>query len=145
MNRNPIQITTTDYSLLRGLLLDAVSVGRWDTSLAALEQELERAEILIPAEISPDVVTMDSVVRVADLDTRESLQLQVVHPSQASLDRGRVSVLAPVGTALLGCRAGDTVNWPVPSGMRRLRIERVVSPAQASQQGPSPLSLEEKT
>ena len=84
------------------------------------------------AEIPPDVVTMGSTVRLTDLQTGEEETYTLVYPNDADIDENKLSVLAPIGTALLGYRAGDVVEWPVPAGVRRFRVEEVLSqPARA--------------
>ena len=70
---------------------------------------------------------MNSTVRLRDLETGEEETYTLVYPDEADIGENKLSVLAPVGTALLGYRAGDVVEWPVPAGVRRFRIEEVVS------------------
>jgi regulator of nucleoside diphosphate kinase len=96
-------------------------------NLAALAGELRRAQVVPRSKIPRDVVTMHSTVRVRDLETGEAETYTLVYPDEADIEASRLSVLAPVGTALLGYRAGDVVEWPVPAGVARLRIEEVVS------------------
>ncbi|HVK19577.1 MAG TPA: nucleoside diphosphate kinase regulator [Fimbriiglobus sp.] len=95
--------------------------------LAALAGELQRATVVPRSEIPADVVTMNSVVRLRDLVTDEEETYMLVYPADADIEQNRLSVLAPVGTALIGYRAGDVVEWPVPAGVRRFRVEEVVS------------------
>jgi regulator of nucleoside diphosphate kinase len=94
-------------------------------SLDELELELERADIVDPWSVPADVVTMNSTVELVDLDTRNRLTLTVVFPGAAAAASGRVSVLAPAGRALLGAREGTLVEWPIPSGTRRVSVERI--------------------
>ena len=94
--------------------------------LAALEGELDRARVVPPGEIPPDIVTMNSTVRLRDLDCDETLTYTLVYPPYADASKDRISVLAPVGTALIGYRQGDTVEWKVPAGKVRLRVEEVL-------------------
>lgn len=94
--------------------------------LDRLEEELDRAEVVQQKEISADVITMRSTVRLQDLDTREEMIYRLVFPTEANYDDGKISVLAPVGTAMLGYRRGDVIEWEVPSGVRRLRVEEVL-------------------
>jgi regulator of nucleoside diphosphate kinase len=96
--------------------------------LAALAGELRRARVVPRSEIPPDVVTMNSVVRLRDLESDEEETYTLVYPADADIGQNRLSVLAPVGTALIGYRAGDDVEWPVPAGVRRFRIEEVFQP-----------------
>ena len=94
--------------------------------LNRLEEELERAETVEPQEVSPDVITMRSRVRLKDLRTGEEVVYSLVFPTEANLSEGKISVLAPVGTAMLGYRRGDVIEWVVPSGLRRLRVQEVI-------------------
>lgn len=104
--------------------------GRED--LRRLEQELERAETVAPREVPADVITMRSRVRLRDLGAGGELVYTLVFPSEADYDEGKISVLAPVGTALLGYRVGDTIEWEVPSGWRRLRVEELLYQPEAA-------------
>lgn len=121
-----IFIADDDRARLDALLRRAVDRGHRTDSLAGLAGELRRARVVPRAEIPPDVVTMNSTVRVRDLETGEVDTYTLVFPHEADIAVNRLSVLAPVGTALLGYRAGDVVEWPVPAGVARIRIEEVV-------------------
>ncbi len=94
--------------------------------LNRLEEELERAEVVEQKDIPPDVITMRSTVRLKDLDTGEEMIYWLSFPTEASSDEWKISVLAPIGTAMLGYRRGDVIEWEVPSGMRRLKVEDVL-------------------
>ncbi len=123
MNGKNIVITESDYARLQRLIESSRRFRHRDAQhLDALEQELERATITRSGEIPYDLVTMNSRVRVEDLDSGHVLAYQIVFPRDADVAKNRISVLAPIGTALLGYGAGTTVEWQVPSGMRRLRI-----------------------
>lgn len=99
----------------------------------ALEDELARADVVAPEEISPDVVTMNSRARFVDEDLREELEMTLVYPRDADVAQGRVSVLAPVGAALLGLAVGQAIEWPLPhGGTRRLRVSAVVYQPEAA-------------
>lgn len=69
---------------------------------------------------------MNSKVRLRDLDTEETETYTLVYPDKADASDGRISVLAPVGTAIIGYQVGDTIDWPVPAGLRRLKVEAVL-------------------
>jgi regulator of nucleoside diphosphate kinase len=103
-----------------------------DPNLEALEDELARARVIDEADLPPDVVTMNSEVVVVDVETREELRVRVVFPSAADIERGRISVLAPVGLAVLGSREGDELKWQTPSRIRHFRIERVTYQPEAN-------------
>jgi regulator of nucleoside diphosphate kinase len=122
-----IVITRHDLLLLSQMLESefaaAVVPSRY---LSDLRAELERAEVVAEDEVPDDVVTMDSTVVLRDLDTGEQETFTLVYPRRANIAENRLSVLAPVGTAILGFRVGDVVRWKVPDGYRRLEIEEVV-------------------
>lgn len=118
-----VVVTESDYERLRSLIESSRRLHQCDAErLDELENELNRAAIVKSGEVSSDVVTMNSRVRIKDLSSGRELIYQIVFPKDAEISEGRISVLAPIGTALLGYRAGATVEWLVPSGMRRLRI-----------------------
>lgn len=100
--------------------------------LSRLEEELERAETVAPEDVPADVITMRSKVRLRDLGSGEEMTYTLVFPSEADYGEGRISVLAPVGTAMLGYRAGETIEWEVPSGMRRLKVEEILYQPEAA-------------
>jgi regulator of nucleoside diphosphate kinase len=122
-----ILITDDDALNLREMIDRAHFERNGDGQNAAnLEGELRRAKIVPQEQVPGDVVTMNSKVRLRDLDTRECELYRLVYPWNANVDNNRISVLAPVGTAIIGCRVGDVVEWPVPVGVRRLRIEELI-------------------
>ena len=125
MKTGNIVIIENDYERLLRLINSRRQWRHETETLEALEQELERASDVTGIELPDDVVTMNSRVRVKDLDRDHELVYQVVFPADANAGQNRISVLAPIGTGLLGYRTGDVVEWPVPSGMRRLRIVAV--------------------
>ena len=128
-----IRMTAVDRDRLEALVVgQSQQHGASQDHLEALEREIDRALVVSSQAIPPDVVTMNSRVLVRDLDAGAEMELTLVYPLGANSRIGRVSVLAPIGMALLGYRAGDTVVWRVPSGMRRLRIERVLYQPEAA-------------
>lgn len=132
MNSQSIAMTALDLSRLRDVLKARTSIGRDRDHLASLEHELDRAHIVDPSAIPHDVVTMNSQVRIEDVDTGQESVYTVVFPLDASLPEKKVSVLAPIGTALLGSRAGEMVDWPVPAGRRTVRIKDVLYQPEAA-------------
>jgi regulator of nucleoside diphosphate kinase len=122
-----IIITESDRRSLEALLSSefAKVIGpplRFDE----LRAELQRAQIVSPDEVPNDVVTMNSQVVLRDLDTDERETFTLVFPTEADIAEGRLSILAPIGTAILGERVGDEIRWRVPDGWRRLTIEEIV-------------------
>jgi regulator of nucleoside diphosphate kinase len=98
-------------------------------NIARLESELDRAKIVRADRIPPDLITMHSEVSLSDLDTGEQKVYRLVYPSEGGRWPNSLSVLAPVGMALLGYSKGDVIQWQVPRGMRRLKVLDVVQPA----------------
>ena len=122
-----IYITELDYNRLNGLIDRTRERNGADREyLNKLEAELDRAEIVDPNDIPADVITMRSKVRLKDLVSGESNIYSLVFPTEADFAEGKISVLAPIGTAILGYKRDDTIEWPVPSGLRRLRVEEVL-------------------
>lgn len=118
----PIVVSADDLARLESLI--AASGRRRDQApLLALQGELERAEVVEPDAMPADVVAMHSRVRFVDEDSGAEETLTLVYPFEADAAAGRVSVLAPVGTALLGLRLGQSIEWQMPHGeTRRLRV-----------------------
>lgn len=126
-------ITDLDAQRLRNLLEDAVACSESDrVNWLTLEEEIEKARVVPSDQIPPNVVTMHSRVRIVDMRTGEQLVYQIVYPHEANYAQKKISILAPIGTALLGYSAGTEIDWKVPSGSRRLRIEAVEQQPRAS-------------
>lgn len=121
-----IVITAADFDRLRGLVDSPRYRSTHWPLLQALREELDRGQV-VPADAVPrGVVTMHSRVRVRDLKGRESETYTLVYPDQADINENKLSVLAPLGMALLGTRVGQVVNFDAPAGRRRLKIERIL-------------------
>lgn len=129
-----IYITKTDGERLGNL----IKLVRNQEDLAnfayinRLEEGLEHAEIVAPEDVPPDVVTMRSKVKLKDLDTGENIVYSIVFPSEANPDEGKISILAPLVTALLGYKRGDTVEFQAPLRLRRLKIEEILYQPEAA-------------
>lgn len=127
-------ITDDDLKRLKALIEQArYREPRGNAYLDSLEGELVAACVVAPPAIPPDVVTMNSTVHLLDLDTEERIVFTLVFPEEADMGSGRVSVLAPLGTAALGYRAGDILSWQVPDGVRRLQVVEVLFQPEASE------------
>ena len=119
-----IVVSTRDMARLEALL-DSPALSRHPAAVA-LAQELERAQVLPPEEIPEGIVTMHSRVDCEDELHNEKHSLTLVYPHEADFDKGRVSILAPVGSALLGLSVGQTIDWTAPGGRQlRLRVTAV--------------------
>lgn len=94
---------------------------------ADLEAELARAEVMDPKDIPPSVVTMNSTVKFKVESSTEEFCLTLVYPKDVDPSGGTISILAPVGSALLGLSQGDAIEWPRPGGgMQKVQIQEVV-------------------
>ncbi len=101
-------------------LLEQPSAQSSDTT--ALREELARAQIVEPEAMPADVITMNATARFRDADSGEEREMTLVYPRDAHGEGDRVSILAPVGSALLGLRVGQEIDWQVPGG-RRIRLQ----------------------
>ncbi len=127
MRDERVRLTDVDTRRLRRLVDGFRPADLRDAaSVALLGRQMDEAEVLPARRIDADVVTMDSQVVVRDLDTHQTIVFRVVLPSTAYADARRISVLAPLGMAVLGRRAGEHVTWQTPGGLRRLRVDRVL-------------------
>ena len=140
MNHTPIYISRDDYTKLRRLLATAL-YSPAGLALRKLREELDRAAIIDPAAFPDDVVAMESTVAFEDLETGETEEYTITFPEHADLERGRISILAPIGTALIGCRVGNVVKWPTPGGIRKLKIRHVAAPAAVEATAPELFAL----
>jgi regulator of nucleoside diphosphate kinase len=133
MDQRTIYVTEFDSKRLRDLIEEAKEIDRRGNQyLDSLEAELERSIIVAPADIPANVVTMNSRVKLRDLETQEEMVYTLVFPGEANLAHARISVLAPIGTAMLGYRVGDTFAWTVPDGIRKLQVVDVLYQPEAA-------------
>ena len=120
-NQPSVYLTQNDLDRLSALL--ETQGERFEK----LEGELARAAVVPSNEIPADVVTMNSRVLFANEITGERHEVTLVFPFEANIDLGKISILAPVGTALLGLRVGQSIDWEVPSGEKhRYRVIEVL-------------------
>jgi regulator of nucleoside diphosphate kinase len=128
-----IYITQYDFQRLRSLINEASHTEyRGSDYIESLEKELEAATIVAPKEVPPDVITMNTRVKVLDLDSRDEWEYTLVFPEDADLEKDKISVLAPIGTAMLGYRVGDTIECKVPAGLLKLQVKEILYQPEAS-------------
>ena len=126
----PIVMTHDDYIRLNGLLDRMPAQDR--RHFQDLRRELGRAQRVRSDEVPGNVVTMGSTVHLRELETGEQWTFTLCFPEEADIREDRISVLSPVGTAIIGCLVGDEVDWPVPSGSVRIRIESIAFQPEAA-------------
>lgn len=118
-------VSSIDYQALLEI------IERDDSPAAeALEAELDRADIVKAADFPRDVVAMNAAATFVDLDSGEETTVFLVYPQDADVSKKKISILSPIGTALIGLRIGDKIDWPLPSGKtRRLQVTSVTPSA----------------
>ena len=128
---SPIYLTKLDYErLLQIVQTERLSTG--NRVIEGLGKELKRAQLVASEDIPPDVITMNSVVRLRELKSATELEIRIVYPKDADAATRKISILAPVATAVLGCRVGDEIEWPVPKGTVSYRVEAILYQPEAS-------------
>jgi regulator of nucleoside diphosphate kinase len=133
MATRAIYITDNDLKRLRELIIVAREFGKEEEKyLTELEKELDRGNVVKTQEIPSDVITMNSEVHLKDLNTKKGITYRLVFPDHADANQGWVSILAPIGTALLGYRVGDIIEWKVPAGIARLKVEKILYQPEAA-------------
>ena len=126
MKKLPIIVSSVDHQELSGVIAAAGRLSeRGRGEVVALEHELARAKIVAPGDLPPDVISMNSRAELRDLQTGERMEFTLVYPADANIEDGKISVLAPLGAAVLGYRVGDEFEWVVPYGLRRFRLTAV--------------------
>src|SRR4051812_18679731 len=131
LNRNSL-LNERDFDRLNELVLSPRLRTTHAPMISMLEHELLCGTVVAPTRIPKGVVTMNSRVRFRDLGTDESETYTLVYPEAADLELQRLSVLTPLGAALLGTRVGDVVECKTPGGVRRLKVEKLLYQPEAA-------------
>ncbi len=121
-----IYLTTEDHNRLQKIVNQLIESGDKSETIKNLQYELKRAVIVQASALPDTVAALYSTVRLKDLETGEVDEWTLTMPEDADTDKQRLSVLAPVGTAIIGLSTGDDFDWETPGGIRRLKIESVV-------------------
>jgi len=133
MEERTIFITAYDLKRLQELVAEARRLDRRGNEyLNRLSAELARGKVMEPTDIPPNVITMNSRVCLEDLDTHEEMIYTLVFPRDADMAQAKISILAPIGTAMLGYRVGDIFTWKVPDGFRRLCVKEILYQPEAA-------------
>ncbi len=126
--QHQLLITEQDYERLALLVQHAET-----KNAAALEEELAVAKVVPQTDIPKDVVTMNSKVKFVDTESKKESEITLVYPKDADVTKQQVSILAPVGIALIGLRKGQTIEWPMPNGQSRtLQVTEVTYQPEAA-------------
>src|SRR5690625_4917974 len=114
MIRTPIVMTHADLGSLASILKEIPPEDRRHSQ--DLQRELKRAKQVPSNEVPDDVITMESTVHLREIDGGDLWTFTLVYPRNADARENRISILSPLGTAMIGCRVGDVVDWPIPGG-----------------------------
>jgi regulator of nucleoside diphosphate kinase len=129
MTDKTIYITEEDRIKLKKLVTYSSGYRFFDKkTLSELKIEIERAKVIKNEENIDGIITMNSKVRLKDLDSGLEFTYTLVYPDKANISENRISILAPIGTAMLGYKVGDIIEWIVPAGKRRLEVIEVMYP-----------------
>ena len=133
MSKKLIYITNNDMKRLRELIMVAKEFGNKDKKyLRELEDELNKGEVVNSRDIPNNIITMNSKVRLRDINTQKEMICWLVFPDDSNADQGKISILAPIGTALLGYKVGDIIEWEVPAGVTKLKVEEILYQPEAA-------------
>jgi regulator of nucleoside diphosphate kinase len=128
-----IYVTNSDRHRLLDLTPGLKGVSPMDDSnLEVLRREIERARIVAEEKIQENIITMNSTFRVRLLDSGEVRLYTLVFPEDADFSKGKISVLSPLGTALIGYQEGDVVRWLAPAGTKKLKVEKILYQPEAA-------------
>jgi regulator of nucleoside diphosphate kinase len=128
MSKKKVMIIKEEYNKLLEMIaeMDCSADDRAKERLEELEKELKACSIIDSTELPSDLVSMDSTVEFTDVDSGEVLKYTITWPETADFENNKISVLAPIGTALLGYKAGDEIEWKVPAGTKRFKINNIL-------------------
>ena len=133
MSKKLIYITNYDMKRLRELIMVTKETDNEKKKyLKELEDELDKGEVVNFQDIPRNVITMNSKVRLRDINTQKEIIYWLVFPDDANADQGKISILAPIGTALLGYKVGDIIEWRVPAGLTKLKVEEILYQPEAA-------------
>ena len=117
-----------DYQVLMAYLRGGITVPTYDRkNMFELEEELKKGVILEKEEFPKDAVRLNSIVKIRDKASGRMHEFVLVLPEKANLGEGKISIMAPIGTALIGYRQGNQVSWKVPGGKKVFTIEKVIN------------------
>lgn len=127
MEKRIIYISSFDRKRLMGLIKGSSNSNNPDKNyLWELRKELDRGIVFEPKDIPKNVITMNSKVRFKDLESGGEMTYTLVFPGVADICNNKISILAPIGTALIGYRVGDIIEWEVPAGLKKFRVEEIL-------------------
>ena len=131
--KDEIIISKLDYSRLNSMILNLLDSKHPNLlELNRLNMEIKRAKLVEPKKIKPDYVTMNSIVGVFFPESETSRTIRLSYPRDASFKEGNISVLSPLGCALLGYKEGETVSFKTPGGSQTITIDKIIYQPEAN-------------
>ncbi len=128
-----IIINRIDYARIQKCIKDAKQFNSISGADAEkLVRELNSAEIVEPDTIPSNVVTMNSIVKLSFLSMNKQTQFQIVYPEHANVKENKISIFSPIATALIGYQVGDEIEWIIPAGLTKIRIDEIVYQPEAA-------------
>lgn len=128
-----IILNRIDYARIKKSISDAKQFKSISNAEAEkLINELDSATIVEPEAIPSNVVTMNSIVKIRFVNTDKEVQFQIVYPHLANVKENKISIFSPIATALIGYKVKDEIEWIVPAGLTKLRIEKIIYQPEAS-------------
>lgn len=126
-------INRLDYARIKKCINDAKQFKSiTDSEAENLMNELDSAKIVEPESVPSNVVTMNSIVKLSFLNNNKQVQFQIVYPSQANIKENKISIFSPIATALIGYKVKDEIEWIVPAGLTRIRIDEIIYQPEAA-------------
>lgn len=126
-------INRLDYARIKKCISDArqfKSISNDESE--KLMKELDSAKIVAPESIPSNVVTMNSIVKLFFLNNNKQVQFQIVYPNQANIKENKISIFSPIATALIGYKVADEIEWIVPGGITKIRIDEIIYQPEAA-------------
>ncbi len=130
---NKLIINSLDYGRIKKHIYDAKQIKSITNAEAEkLLLELDSAKIVEPEKVPSNVVTMNSIVKLSFLNNNKQVQFQIVYPEQANLNEKKISIFSPIATALIGYQVADEIEWIVPAGLTKIRIDEIIYQPEAA-------------
>ncbi len=124
--KNSLVLRKEDYDIIQSLLRNTYQKNSFDRkNVEELQLDLKRAKLVTPEKFPPDAVGLNSRVKIKEDTNDKIMEFIVVTPEKANVKEKKISVMAPIGAALIGFRQGQQVKWQVPSGKKTFTIMEV--------------------
>lgn len=128
-----ITLNSLDISRIQNCIKAALRTNSINQKEAAsLIKEIQSASVVDPEQVPSNVVTMNTIVRISFLNTNKTVEFQIVYPDQANVKENKISIFSPIATALIGYKIGDEIDWIVPAGVTKLRIDAILYQPEAA-------------